>query len=353
MKQILPTTLDTGGLVTERLVGDFGETLQYVRCHLCGQDRTRLLFRRRDARLLVSAQSFDVVQCRSCSVVYVNPRPTETEIQRYYTSEFYEADLSPEQALESNRPRLEAMYRCVQHLSSGRLLDIGCYKGEFLRVMQIHGWQVHGVEFHPRPPNLFELDIHYGSLDTACFQPHSFDLVTMWAVLEHVYEPKKMLQNIHKLLRPAGRLIILVPNFNSIPARFMRHDDVPRHVTMFSKRTLSEMLAITGYQPRSFWCSQDVYSGSVRGFLNFLVKRLAGETMDQILFQNRRAERWHEFSRQIHGKDSRLMERIDLWDQAISPKLDRLMDYLGLGFIMTVEASPEGGANASAYRPLS
>jgi SAM-dependent methyltransferase len=314
--------------------------MEYIHCSLCGLDRTRRLFRRKDARLLVSSQAFDVVQCRSCSLVYVNPRPTETEIQQYYTGDFYEASLSPEQALESNRPRLEAMYRHVQHLSPGRLLDVGCYKGEFLYVMKTERWDVHGVEFHSRPPNLFHLDIHYGPLDSAPLEPHSFDLVTMWAVLEHVYKPKSMLQSIHKLLKPTGSLVVLVPNFNSIPARYMRHDDVPRHVTMFTKRTLGQMLALTGYRPISFKCDQDVYSGSVRGLLNFVVKRLAGEAMDEILAQNRRAERWYEFSGQIHGKNSRLMERIDLWDQAITPKLDRFLDRLGFGFIMTVEAKP-------------
>jgi hypothetical protein len=150
-----------------------------------------------------------------------------------------------------------------------------------------------------------------------------------------------MLQQIRRLLKPTGRLVILVPNVNSIPGRYMHHDDVPRHTTMFTKRTLHRALRLTGYRPINFKCGQDVCSGSVRGILNFVVKRLAGEAMDEILAQNRRAERWHEFSQQIKGKDSRLMKRVDLWDWKMTSRLDYWLDNLGLGFIMTVESVAE------------
>jgi len=272
--------------------------------------------------------------------VYVNPRPTEKEIRDYYTDEFYQAELSPEQALECNRGRIEAMYHHVQHLPSGRVLDIGCYKGEFLYFMRTKGWTVSGLEFYSRPPNLFDLNIHYGEIENAAFEPNSFDLITMWAVLEHVYNPKRTLALVRGLLRPTGRLVLLVPNFSSIPARFMRHDDVPRHTTMFTRPTLTEMLTITGYRVNTVECGQDVYSGSIRGVLNFLVKRLAGEGFDTILQQNRRAERWQEFAGQLRGRESRLMERVDRLDQAITPFFDRWLDRLGLGFIMVVEAEP-------------
>jgi SAM-dependent methyltransferase len=273
--------------------------------------------------------------------VYVNPRPTEKAIQRYYNDDFYQTDFTAEQALESNRSRLDAMYGRVQHLRPGRVLDVGCYKGEFLYVMKSHGWDVHGVEFFSRPKNLFGLDIFYGPLEHAPFDPHSFDLVTLWAVLEHVYDPKETLRKIHRLLKTSGRLLVLVPNFRSIPGRWMRHDDVPRHTTMFTRRTLTEMLGMTGYKVKTIDCGQDIYSGSVRGFLNFLVKRLAGEDFDAILQQNRRAERWYEFARQLSGQDSRIMKKVDRLDQIITPFCDRWLDRFGLGFIMVAEAVPD------------
>ncbi|MDF0643527.1 MAG: class I SAM-dependent methyltransferase [Nitrospira sp.] len=314
--------------------------MEYISCNLCGSDRTALMFRRSDTRFLVSDEAFAVVKCLACSLVYVNPRPEEKEIRKYYTDEFYQAELSPEQALEGNRGRIEAMYRHVQHLPAGRLLDIGCYKGEFLYFMKNKGWTVSGLEFYSRPPNLFGLNIHYGEIDSASFEPSSLDLVTMWAVLEHVYDPKRLLAQVRQLLKPTGELIILVPNFNSIPARFMRHDDVPRHTTMFTRETLYSMLRVSGYKALSCMCDQGVYSGSVRGVLNYMVKCCGGESVEEIVAQNRRPERWHEFSRQLRGKESPFIGRIDLWDQFLTPYLDAVLDRLGLGFIMTVRAIP-------------
>lgn len=226
----------------------------------------------------------------------------------------------------------------------GRLLDIGCFRGELLEHMRReHGWEVAGVEFSTLPPNLYGLDIHYGDLAEAPFEPASFDVVTLWAVLEHVYHPRAIIQQVHRFLKPGGTVIILVPNFNSLPARFMRHDDVPRHVTMYSRKTLRRALLLEGLTPVDWSCSQDVYSGSVRGWLNFLVKRLAGEPMSDIQAQNRDLERWPEFSSQLHKRPSRFMLRVDRFDIWLAPKLDRILDFMGLGFIMIVHArKPEG-----------
>ena len=182
------------------------------------------------------------------------------------------------------------------------------------------------------------MDIAYGSLHDARLPADAFDLATLWAVLEHVYDPRSLLREVHRVLRPGGTLVALVTNIRSIPGRFMRHDDVPRHTTMFSKKTLARMLGLTGFVPIDFFCNNDIFSGSVRGLFNIIVKRLLGEHIDDIIAQNRKAERWYEFSRQIRGRDSRLMEKIDRLDIAVTPLLDRLLNRLRCGFIMIVRA---------------
>jgi SAM-dependent methyltransferase len=163
----------------------------------------------------------------------------------------------------------------------------------------------------------------------------------LWAVLEHVYHPKEMLREINRILKPNGRVVLLVPNIKSIPGRFMRHDDVPRHTTMFSKRTITAMLKLNGFQVNHIHFGNDIFSGSTRGLLNYIVKILASEKMDNIVAQSRGLNRWDEFSCQLCGKDSRIMRHIDKADIAISPFIDSIMDRLGLGFTMTVEATKE------------
>jgi SAM-dependent methyltransferase len=201
-----------------------------------------------------------------------------------------------------------------------------------------HGWEVAGIEFSTLPPNLYNLNIFCGEMGSAPFELESFDIVTAWAVLEHVYHPRATLRVVRNFLKPGGSVVILVPNFDSIPARIMHHDDVPRHLTMFTRRTLQRMLLLEGLTPVEWMCSQDVYSGSVRGWLNFLIKRAAGEPIGDIQAQNRSLERWGEFETSIHGRESKFMRRIDRLDIWMTPKLDRILDGIALGFIMIVHA---------------
>lgn len=297
-----------------------------------------MLFRCKDYFLNISDVEYAVVKCRECGLVYVNPRPTEDEISSLYTDGYYRADLTPEELLNERKEQLLAKVDKVKHLPPGRLLDIGCQKGEFPFFMSQRGWEVQGVEFFPGPPNLFGLDIFYGNLADAAFPSETFDLVTLWAVLEHVYHPREMLGEVQRILKPGGAVVLLVTNIHSIPGGFLRHDDIPRHTTLFSRRTLSRMLSATGFRPQACYYGNDIFNGSTRGVLNYLVKLAAGERLPDIVAQNRIAGKWHEFSGQLHGRDSLFMSFIDRTDIALTPLLDRLVDRLGLGFIMTVEA---------------
>jgi len=313
--------------------------MEYISCNLCGSTRSKLLFQLKDNFLGISDVKYNVVKCRDCKLVYLNPRPTAEEIHSFYTEDYYRAFLTGEELLKERESQLLAKFEKIKHLPPGHLLDIGCQKGEFPFFMKQRGWEVKGVEFSTTPPNLFGIDISYGTLEEAEFSPETFDLVTLWAVLEHVYHPRELLEEIHRILKPGGKVVLLVPNINSIPGRFMRHDDVPRHTTMFSKRTITKMLNITGFKVDHFHFSNDIFSGSTRGVLNYIIKLLSGEQIDDIVAQNRSRNRWHEFSCMLRGKESKLIKLIDRADAAITPFIDDFMDRLQLGFIMTVEAT--------------
>jgi hypothetical protein len=95
------------------------------------------------------------------------------------------------------------------------------------------------------------------------------------------------------------------------------------------------------FKPVRFYFDNGVYNGSVRGVLNFIVKLLGGERLDEIVAQNRTPSRWSEFSSTLKGKDSKFMLKVDKKDIAITPHIDRLMERLNLGFMMTLEAEKD------------
>jgi 2-polyprenyl-3-methyl-5-hydroxy-6-metoxy-1,4-benzoquinol methylase len=311
--------------------------MKYYDCPLCSFDEYKTVFSRPDHTHGVTDEIFNVVKCQRCGLVFINPRPTEEEISNYYPAEFYDTEISPELLLKSKKNVLEGKFKFIENLEPGRLLDIGCQKGEFLYYAANRGWDVQGVDFSNLPPNLFNMPIFYGLLEDAPFADNSFDVITLWAVLEHLHDPVQMLNNVCRLLKPGGSVYILVPNFNSIPGRFLRQDDIPRHLIMFTKRTFELAAEKAGLKTNKFVFSDNIFSGSTRGTFNYIWKLLNGEPHEDIVAQNRTHSRWEEFSNCVNGKKSSVMLKIDRFDIIATKYLDYIVNALGFGFIMTVE----------------
>ena len=306
-------------------------------CPSCKGGEHRTLFTRRDYTHGISDYEFPVVKCTACGFVFVSPRPDMKDIHRFYPPDFYTVDLSPEQVLRDRKASLDARVAMLSHLPSGKILDIGCSRGEFLHRMRECGWDPYGIDFSDTPPNMFNVPVFNGRVHDAPYEPGSFDVVTLWAVLEHVHDPLDMLQQVRRYLKTTGRAFILVPNFNSLPGRFMRHDDVPRHLVMFTPKSLKAMAARADLRVKRLMFGDDIFSGSTRGIFNYLWKLLHGEELSSVVAQNREPNRWFEFSQCIHGKENDFMLKVDRFDIKVTRYLDRIVNQLGLGFIMTAE----------------
>jgi SAM-dependent methyltransferase len=140
-----------------------------------------------------------------------------------------------------------------------RLLDVGCGTGVYLEAMAKRGWSVHGVEpdavaaaraverLQPPPGRIV-----VGRIEDSDFPREEFDLVTMAHVLEHLHEPRKVLESIHQLLRPGGLVRLWLPNFESIERRIFGKSwfglDVPRHLYHFDPQTITALLKVSGFR---------------------------------------------------------------------------------------------------------
>lgn len=244
-----------------------------VTCNLCGSDERELLFELRDYRLRVDDMIWSAVRCRQCGLGYLSPRPTKSEIFRYYPRRYFDHRSS---LLE--RFRRQATY---VRGSRGRLLDIGAASGEFLLVMRDRGWEVLGIEASDEADNRHNLPILRGHFPEDCdLPPKSFDVITAWAVFEHLHDPAAAFQLCAHLLSPGGRLIIQVPNLRSVQSRWALREDVPRHLYFFTPNTLSAYGKGAGLELRRVVHTTDLFGGSGRGVLRLFLVRALGKSVD-------------------------------------------------------------------------
>jgi len=231
-------------------------------CQLCGSAKHRPLF---------EESPYSVLRCQACGLVFITPRLSPEALEDVYGERYWKSDSPKTQGyadyaadealyLKTFRRRLGAL-----RLPQGRklkVLDIGCAAGFFLRVMRDEGHDVYGVELssaiaeHARS-HVGHDRIHIGTLDDLPadhpgINQGSFDLVTMWDVVEHVSEPQNLLDKARKLLKPDGQLLIETQNVDSAFAillgRRWHHYKHQEHLYHFNPQTIERLLDQTGFE---------------------------------------------------------------------------------------------------------
>ncbi len=246
------------------------------------------------ARDFITGHEFKVAHCAECGFAVTTPQPGPHEIAAYYPSGYYGAAEQRrfpglveniQNALYGLRVReVEALVDVECPVGSvpthpRRVLDVGCGRGVLLQEFRRRGWNVQGTELSDQAASYarqtLKIPVEVGTLETIHFPPNHFDTIILWHVLEHVLNPRALLAEINRILKPGGVLLVSVPNFSSFEARVCKdkwfHLDVPRHVTHFSDTTLQEALGETGFEVRhktGFAPEYDSFS-FVQSVLNF------------------------------------------------------------------------------------
>jgi SAM-dependent methyltransferase len=243
-------------------------------CLICGATRSTVRFHLHDWACELPGE-FQLVTCETCGHMYQSPRPTQAVIGEFYPEDyqpFWRAiDAEPHWWRRVLR-RWQWRTRCrqvSQVRAGGRILDVGASTGVFLSEMRRYGaWTVAGVELSAQAAQYaretFNLDLFVGQVESAPWPPHSFDVVTLWDVLEHLPEPALALKKIRELLAEDGYLIVSVPNGDSVDARlFGRYWiglDAPRHMSVFNRTSLQRLMRDTGYTIEAAYCYYGRYT---------------------------------------------------------------------------------------------
>jgi SAM-dependent methyltransferase len=232
-------------------------------CLLCNGNNWLPLLEARDQVPGSAGLWFAVVQCQDCGLCFTNPRPTPESITRFYPDAYKPHDL-PRNRRSSRgwtswrwrKTKAGQERKVLAWHGEGRLLDFGCGGGSYLQRMHRQGWQVTGLDASSRAVQRIRsgLGLHAltGSLPHPGLEDGSFDVITMWQSLEHVHRPLEVLRAAYRLLVPGGKLIVSVPNIDSLPFRWFGQAwyalDLPRHLTHFAPWTLRLILQKAGFQ---------------------------------------------------------------------------------------------------------
>ena len=198
----------------------------------------------------VSKETFDLYYDETLDMLITHPQPSLENLGEYYESEDYISHT------DNKRSLFEKLYHFIKSIAlknklnlinslqpqKGRILDIGAGTGEFLSVAKNDGWQTIGVEPSDRAKAIAKNKGVSFVEETSELENHSFDVISMWHVLEHVPDLDKQIKELKRLLKPKGTLIIAVPNFKSFDAKhygkFWAAFDVPIHFWHFSKTAI-------------------------------------------------------------------------------------------------------------------
>jgi 2-polyprenyl-3-methyl-5-hydroxy-6-metoxy-1,4-benzoquinol methylase len=225
--------------------------------------------------------AYSVWSCRTCGFGETFPQADDAMLHALHSIQYYRNRegvrfVKPVEFL-IERTRWWRIHRLSQFVTIGRALDIGCGSGQFLHDLRGRGWDVAGLELNTEIASTVS-SIHGFAVETNldAFENESFDLITITHVLEHVRDPRAMLTQCSRLLRPGGIIAVAVPNLDSWQARLTRenwfHLDVPRHLWHFSENWLSKTVQSLGFAPvavRRLGFAQNTF-GWLQSLLNMM-----------------------------------------------------------------------------------
>lgn len=230
-------------------------------CPLCGGTHLKRVMTCTD--FYASGEQFDVFSCEDCGFTFTQDVPVEAEIGRYYETPDYISHS------DTKKGAMNVLYHRVRkymlgkkarlvakesHRKSGRLLDIGTGTGYFAATMAQRGWKVEAIEKNEQARAFAKQHFGLEVMNEEALQelePGSFDVITLWHVMEHLEHLDRTWERLYELLSDRGKLIVAVPNCSSYDAEKYREYwaayDVPRHLWHFTPVTIQQWASKHGF----------------------------------------------------------------------------------------------------------
>ncbi|MCI0531984.1 MAG: class I SAM-dependent methyltransferase [candidate division Zixibacteria bacterium] len=288
-----------------------------LNCQICNSTD----FRDQPVRYLFNRVSYNLAKCGSCGLLSINPMPGPEDVRKFYSHEYFQNDHSCgikaksyfEDEMRVQDKAREALLLVNKYKTSGKLLEVGCAGGLFLREAQKSGFEVAGLDISEeiaREANeKFGLSIQVGDFVNHPLQSESVDVVCMFDVFEHFINPAAVLRKVKQILKPDGIVLIDIPTTkNALPYRLSTLalkslnksrtiDSPPYHVFEYTPTTLLKLLRKAGLKtlqaekystPPRLWKSEYGKPAgrallSVSRYANFLLSKTTGLFTDRLI----------------------------------------------------------------------
>ena len=232
------------------------------KCPWCNSENNHQFLKLKD--YFLTQEDFEILECNECKLLFTSPCPEPDKIGNYYKSEDYLSHNEEKKGLfakiynKVKKINIKNKFNITvngQQSTVNSLLDIGCGVGDFLLYAKEKGCNVTGIE-----PSEDARKIAEKKLDCKILSPeelqnipdNSFDIITMWHVLEHVADLKTEIHHLQRILKKDGRLVLALPNYKSYDAEYYKDKwaayDVPRHLSHFSQTSIKNIFKETKLQ---------------------------------------------------------------------------------------------------------
>ena len=238
--------------------------LTRVKCCVCESNDAKRVGAGEDFEYRTSPDTFQAVQCNSCGLVYLNPRPDVSEFETIYPPTYHAFDFSEKDfgIVYKIRSRLEAkrlLSWCEDLPVDARILDVGCGDGFHLNLLKQYGkkgWRLEGIDFDKRAVEMAEtsgLKVHLGSIETLDLPKDAYDLAFMIQTIEHLEKPFEILAAIKSVLKTGGKLVIVTDNTDSLDFKLFKNGywggyHFPRHWNLFNQNSLAKLAEKVGFE---------------------------------------------------------------------------------------------------------
>lgn len=240
-----------------------------IKCPLCGKADSKSF----PIYYIFKDKRFDARECKSCKFIFIDPRPTDDDLQLMYSDEYFLFDGADFGAHSSTDYETAAIRGSVKFpiilgaikkfKPAGKFFEVGCGMGYFLNYVKSSGYEVSGIEYAALGAEAsrtkFSLDVQQSSFEAWNVVPETYDVVFLGDVLEHLIDPLSMLRKAQAMLKPGGVVAVEVPStFNAIVGRLAvaemrllgkerKMPMPPYHVNEFTPGTLRKILSNAGY----------------------------------------------------------------------------------------------------------